>query len=137
MDVLDFINRNGQRVVPNPNYNPKSKKNTEPATIIVPDVQPIADDAVELAKRDSLNQFSVDSKISDKYREFGLNYNHKENLDKQLANTQSNWSKAINALGQTIVSEVGLGTLKGTSDFIDSIGQAIGLSDKDYTNPVS
>ena len=29
MDVLDFINRNGQRVVPNPNYNPKSKKNKE------------------------------------------------------------------------------------------------------------
>ena len=137
MDVLDFINRNGQRVVPNPNYNPKSKKNTEPFTIIVPDVQSIADDAVELAKRDALNQFSVDSKISDKYREFGLNYNSKENLDKQLANAQSNWSKAINALGQTIVSEVGLGTLKGTSDFIDSIGQAIGLSDKDYSNPVS
>ena len=137
MDVLDFINRNGQRVVLNPNYNPKSKKNIEPATIIVPDVQPIVDDAVELAKRDALNQFSVDSKISDKYREFGLNYNPKKNLDKQLANAQSNWSKAINALGQTIVSEVGLGTLKGTSDFIDSIGQAIGLSDHNYSNPIS
>ena len=46
MDVLDFINRNGQRVIHNPNYNPKSKKNTEPASIIVPDVQPIAYDAV-------------------------------------------------------------------------------------------
>ena len=137
MDVLDFINRNGQRIVPNPNYNPKSKKNTEPATIIVPDIQNITDDAVEMAKRDALNQFSVDSKISDKYREFGLNYNPKENLDKQLANAQSNWSKAVNALGQTIVSEVGLGTLKGTSDFIDSIGQAIGLSDHDYSNPAS
>ena len=71
MDVLDFINRNGQRDVPNPNYNPKSKKNTEPATIIVPDVQPVTDDAVELAKRDALNQFSIDSNITDnlKYEE--------------------------------------------------------------------
>ena len=137
MDILDFINRNGQRVISNPNYNPKSKKNTEPSTIIVPDVQPITDDVIELAKRDALNQFSIDSKTADKYREFGLNYNPKENLDKQLANSQSNWSKAVNALGQTIVSEVGLGTLKGASDFIDFIGQAIGLSDHDYSNPVS
>lgn len=68
MDILDFINRNGQRVISNPNYNPKSKKNTEPSTIIVPDVQPITDDVIELAKRDALNQFSIDSKTADKYR---------------------------------------------------------------------
>lgn len=137
MDVLDFINRNGQRTVINPNYNPKSKKNTEPSTIIVPDVQPIRDNVIEMAEKDAINQYSIASNIADKYRKFGLNYNPRENLDKQLANAQSNWSKAINALGQTIVSEVGLGTLKGASDFIDSIGQAVGLSDHDYSNPVS
>ncbi len=137
MDVLDFINRNGQRTVVNPNYNPKSKKNTEPSTIIVPDVQPIRDNVIEMAEKNAINQYSIASNIADKYRKFGLNYNPRENLDKQLANAQSNWSKAINALGQTIVSEVGLGTLKGASDFIDSIGQAVGLSDHDYSNPVS
>ena len=63
MDVLDFINRGGQKDVRNPLFNPKSKKNTEPATIIVPDVQPVTDDAVELAKRDAINQFSIDSNI--------------------------------------------------------------------------
>ena len=83
MDVLDFINRNGQRIVPNPNYNPRSKKNTQPPTIIVPDAQPIPDDVIEMAKRDALNQFSIDSNITDKYRKFGLNYNPKENLDNQ------------------------------------------------------
>ena len=137
MDVLDFINRNGQRTVPNPNYNPRSKKNTEPPTIIVPDAQPIPDDVIEMAKRDALNQFSIDSGTADKYREFGLNYNPKENLDKQLADAQSNWSKAINALGQTLVSEVLLGTAKGLSDFVDAIGQKVGLSDHNYSNPVS
>ena len=137
MDVLDFINRNGQRSVPNPNYNPKSKKNTEPPTIIVPDAQPIPDDVIEMAKRNALNQFSIASGIADKYREFGLNYNPKENLDKQLADAQSNWSKAINALGQTLVSEIGIGTVKGVSDLIDFVGQKVGLSDHNYSNPVS
>ena len=137
MDVLDFINRNGQRTVPNPNYNPRSKKNTEPPTIIVPDAQPIPDDVIEMAKRDALNQFSIDSGTADKYREFGLNYNPKENLDKQLADAQSNWSKAINALGQTLVSEIGIGTVKGVSDLIDFVGQKVGLSDHNYSNPVS
>lgn len=137
MDVLDFINRNGQRVVPNPNYNPKSKKNTEPSTIIVPDVQPITDDVIELAKRDALNQFSIDTKTADKYREFGLNYNPKENLDKQLADAQSNWSKAVNALGQTLVSELLIGIPKSVSDIADAVGQAVGISDHNYSNPVS
>ena len=137
MDVLDFINRNGQRTVPNPNYNPRSKKNTQPPTIIVPDAQPISDDVIEMAKRDALNQFSIASGTADKYREFGLNYNPKENLDKQLADVQSNWSKAINALGQTLVSEIGIGTVKGVSDLIDFVGQKVGLSDHNYSNPVS
>ena len=137
MDVLDFINRNGQRTVLNPNYNPKSKKNTQPPTIIVPDAQPIPDDVIEMAKRDALNQFSIASGTADKYREFGLNYNPKENLDKQLADVQSNWSKAINALGQTLVSEIGIGTVKGVSDLIDFVGQKVGLSDHNYSNPVS
>lgn len=137
MDVLDFINRNGQRTVPNPNYNPRSKKNTEPSTIIVPDAQPIPDDVIEMAKRDALNQFSIASGTADKYREFGLNYNPKENLDKQLADAQSNWSKAVNALGQTLVSEIGIGTVKGVSDLIDFVGQKVGLSDHNYSNPVS
>ena len=30
MDVLNFINNGGQKTVPNPNYNPKSKKNIQP-----------------------------------------------------------------------------------------------------------
>lgn len=137
MDVLDFINRNGQRSVPNPAYNPKSKKNTQPPTLIVPDVQPFPDEAVELARRDAINQFSIDANTADKYREYGLNYNPRENLDLALAERQSNWSKLGNALGQTLVSEIVLGTAKGLSDLVDFVGQKVGLSDHDYSNPVS
>lgn len=137
MDVLDFISRNGQRTVANPNYNPKSKKNTEPQSIIVPDIQQFPDEAVEMARRDALNQFSIVSNEADKYRRFGLNYNRRDNMDSMLAERQSNWSKLTNALGQTLVSEVLLGTAKGLSDFVDAIGQKVGLSDHNYSNPVS
>lgn len=137
MDVLDFINRNGQRTIANPYYNPKSKKNKQPTTLIVPDTQPFTDDAVELARRDAINQYSISSNEGDKYREYGINYNKLDNLDKQLADAQSNWSKAINALGQTLVSEIGIGTILGISDFVDAVGRVVGLSDGDYSNPVS
>ena len=136
MDVLDFINRNGQRTVPNPNYNPKSKKNTEPSTIIVPDVQPITDDVIEMAKRDALNQFSIDSNISDKYRKYGLNYNPSEDFDLLLAKHQSGLEQARNSLIQTI-SEATLGTAKAFADLFDLVTLAQMRKDSDYQNPIS
>ena len=58
-------------------------------------------------------------------------------LDKLVSEAQSAGSKFMHALGQAVVSEVGLGTLRGISDLIDGIGQVIGKSDHDYSNPVS
>ena len=63
------------------------------------------------------------------------------NLEKILADSQSNFQKTRNALAQTLVSEVGLGTLKGFSDLYDmTIGLAINAAngvEQDYENPVS
>ena len=59
------------------------------------------------------------------------------NMNKLLADGQSTFSKWTNAIGQTLVSEIGLGTLKGVSDLVDFVGQSIGVSDGDYSNPVS
>lgn len=63
------------------------------------------------------------------------------NLEKVLADSQSNWQKTRNALAQTLVSEIGLGTLKGFSDLFDlTIGNIINISqgiEQDYENPVS
>ena len=137
MDVLDFINRNGQRTVPNSNYNPKSKKNTEPPTLIVPDIQPFPDEVLEMAKRDAMNQYSINANEAQKYRDFGLNYNPRENLDNTLAEVQSNWSKAKNALLQTVVSEVGVGSIKAFSDIFDAVANVAKDDINDYTNPIS
>lgn len=137
MDVLEFINNNGKKKVPNPNYNAKSKKRGEPRTIEVPDLGYNEDPRVNLAIQDFTNQTSISVKEAEKYNKAGLNWNNWENLDKQLSDSQSAWSKWKNALAQTVVSEIGLGTIIGISDLFDMIGQAIGISDSNYQNPLS
>ena len=137
MNVEEFIKNNGQRLVANPAYNPKSKKNTQPSSILVPDIGLPNDVATNMAVTDYLNQYSIDAAENEKYRREGLNWNPRENFDLMLAERQSNWSKLGNALGQTLVSEIVLGTAKGLSDLVDFVGQKVGLSDHDYSNPVS
>lgn len=137
MDVLEFINNNGKKKVPNPNYNAKSKKRGEPRTIEVPDLGYNEDPRVNLAIQDFTNQTSISAKEAEKYNKAGLNWNNWENLDKQLSDSQSAWSKWKNALAQTVVSEIGLGTVIGITDLFDMIGQAIGISDSNYQNPLS
>lgn len=137
MDILDFINKEGKKEVPNPLFKPKSKKNIQPRSIVVQDLDPDNDTVVNMAVADGINQYSIDSKTADKYRAKGMNWNPWENLDSQLAEEQGIFAKFGNALAQTVVSELALGTAKGFSDLFDLIGQGVGLSDGDYSNPVS
>ena len=137
MDVLNFINNGGQKTIPNPNYNPKSKKNIQPPTITVADLDPEKNSAVDMAVYDFNRQYSIGAKEADIYRKEGLNWNPWENLDKQFAEQQGALSKFGNAIAQTVVSEVGLGTLIGITDLFDMIGQAVGLSDPNYQNAAS
>lgn len=137
MDVLDFINKEGKKEVSNPLFKPNSKKNIQPRSIVVQDLEPDNDAAVNMAVADEINQYSIDSKIADKYRKKGINWNPWENLDAHLAEEQGVFSKFGNALAQTVVSELALGTAKGFSDLFDLIGQGVGLADGDYSNPVS
>ena len=133
MDVLDFINKEDV----NSRFNSKSKKNIQVGNLIAQDLQPDNDVAVNMAIADGINQYSIDSKIADKYRDRGMNWNPWEDLDSQLAETQGIFSKFGNALAQAVVSEFALGTIKGFSDLFDLIGQGVGLADGDYSNPVS
>ena len=137
MDVLDFINKEGKKEVPNPLFNSRSKKNIQPRSVVVQDLNPDNDAAVNMAVADAINQYSIDSKTADKYRAKGMNWNPWENLDSQLAEEQGIFSKFGNALAQTVVSELAIGTAKGFSDLFDLIGQGVGLADGDYSNPVS
>lgn len=137
MDVLSFIQNNGMKVVDNPNYNPKSKFNIEPKKVVVPNLKPGSNNAVNMAIVDFNNQYSISEKENEKYRKYGLNYNPHEDMNLQLAEAQSAWKKWGNAIAQTLVSEIGIGTVKAGSDLIDFMGQALKLSDPDYSNPVS
>ena len=64
-----------------------------------------------------------------------------DHLENDLARAQSNWTKAFNALSQTLISEVGIGTVKAFSDIADGVVNGIGSaffnSKNNYTNPVS
>lgn len=140
MDIQSIFNAGGT-VIKNPNY---TKKNGQPEYITVsdldsgvkPDGSLVADIAYTAAASGNQDILGRNGEL-DKYYKHGLSPNDWENLDSQLAEQQSNWTKAGNALAQTLVSELALGTVKGFSDLADLIGQAVGISDGDYSNPVS
>lgn len=140
MDINAILDNNGYDVT-NPNYNPNTKKGRlESPTLKTQNIGEAHPFITSVYEKNKTDAFMFNVNDYEKYINAGINLNKNEDTkqwDKLLSDYQSNWSKAVNALGQTIVSEVGLGTLKGASDFIDSIGQAIGLSDHNYSNPVS
>lgn len=141
MNKLELTLR-GLQEVPNPKYKAGSKRSKEPATILQPMDNPdTGSQALRLAVRGGLDQTSIYSKENDRYREYGLDWRPGRDMDAALADAQSNWEKARNALYQTVVSEVGLGTLRGISDLADFvIGGAMRLAsgeDNDYSSPVS
>ena len=126
----------GGGFVPNPNYKPKSKKNKEPKVI-----QDITAPTVQSAGADFIAG-SADMRWKmnnpERFLEQGITPNLvSKNLNNELARAQGNFTKFSNALAQTVVIEIGLGTVKGLSDLVDAVGQLTGLSDHDYSNPVS
>lgn len=132
MDTSQFINKGGYEVL-NPLWS-KSKKNTQPKTII--SASPQQGGLAETFYRANPSNFVFEG--ANKYMKEGITPNRiSPNLDKELADAQSNWAKAGNALAQTIVSEIGLGTALGITDLFDMIGSKIGIFDDDYKNPVS
>ena len=132
MDTSQFINKGGYEVL-NPLWS-KSKKNTQPKTII--SASPQQGGLAETFYRANPSNFVFEG--ANKYMKEGITPNKiSPNLDKELADAQSNWAKAGNALAQTIVSEIGLGTALGITDLFDMIGSKIGILDDDYKNPVS
>lgn len=142
MDIQAIFNAGGT-VIKNPNYR-KGKKNIEPEYITVsdldsgvkPDGSIVADIAYDAAAKGEQSILGRNGEL-DKYIEYGLTPNGWENLDSQLAEQQGTFSKLSNALAQTLVSELAIGIPKGVSDLFDLIGQGVGLSDGDYSNPVS
>lgn len=137
MDTSEVF-KNGGMNIPNPNYNPKSKKNKEKPYIFTNNVGRYANPQAEAVASSAGDNWIMDESYTRKYQRYGITPNRvSPNLDKELADAQSNWAKAGNALAQTIVSEIGLGTALGITDLFDMIGSKIGILDNDYKNPVS
>ena len=77
---------------------------------------------------------------ADQLRHYGVTPNASiVDVDKVLAESQSNLRKLGSAVSQAVVSEIGLGTVRGAADLFDFIGNAVtgNLANNDYTNPVS
>nr|DAG91244.1 MAG TPA: hypothetical protein [Crassvirales sp.] len=137
MDTSEVF-KSGGMSIPNPNYNPKKKKNKEAPYIFTNNVGRYANPQAEAVASSAGDNWVMDENYTRKYQRYGITPNRvSSNLDKELADAQSNWAKAGNALAQTVISEIGLGTALGITDLFDMIGSKIGILDNDYKNPVS
>lgn len=142
MDIVSVLNAGGY-VHDNPEYNPKTKKGKlQPQYIVNADPDGALNQGSALARvmnQEGRQGYNLDYLGSpEKYAEYDVTISPvDESLEKELARQQSNLSKFGNSISQTLISEIGLGTIKGFSDFADALGQLIGVSDGDYSNPLS
>ena len=134
MDVNSLFSHGGL-LVKNPNYSPN---NGQPEYIRNTDISKTTSglaSTVSYAAGKGLQRNIGDEYTNEKLRKYGITpttYNtDPARIDKTLYDAQSGLSMFLNAVEQTVVSEIGLGTLKGFSEIGDMIGNAIS-QDKDF-----
>lgn len=136
MNTESVFNNSGV-IVSNPNYNLKTKKGRaqQPFFHTLDVSQDITSGAAnEFAKNVGSTWVMGDTHS---YQRYGVTPNPITNLDKERSENQSNWIKAGNALGQALVSQSILGTVKAVPDLFDAIANGFFTSDGDYQNPIS
>lgn len=132
MDTTQITSKGGYEEL-NPLWS-KSKKNNQPKTILT--TNPQKRGLVASFYNANPSNFVFDN--ANKYINYGITPNKvAPNLDKELAEAQSNFAKTFNSLGQALVSETILGTVKAVPDLFDAITNGIFQSDGDYQNPIS
>ena len=136
MNTENVFNNSGV-IVSNPNYNPKTKKGRaqQPFFHTLDVSQDIASGAANEFTKNADNAWVMGDTHS--YQRYGVTPNIITNLDKERAEAQSNFDKTFNSLGQALVSESILGTIKAVPDLFDAITNGIFQSDGDYQNPIS
>lgn len=136
MNTESVFNNSGV-IVSNPNYNPKTKKGrTQQPFFHVLDVnQDITSGASNEFAKNADNTWVMGDTHS--YQRYGVTPNIITNLDKERAENQSNFAKTFNSLGQTLVSQAILGTIKAVPDLFDAVANGFFTSDGDYQNPIS
>lgn len=132
MDTTQITSKGGYEKL-NPLWS-KSKKNNQPKTILT--TNPQKGGLVDSFYNTNPSNFVFDN--ANKYINYGITPNKVgPNLDKELAETQSNFAKTFNSLAQALVSESILGTIKAVPDLFDAITNGVFQSDGDYQNPIS
>lgn len=136
MNTENVFNNSGV-IVSNPNYNPKTKKGRaqQPFFHTLDVSQDITSGAANEFAKNADNAWVMGDTHS--YQRYGVTPNIITNLDKERAENQSNFAKTFNSLGQALVSETILGTIKAVPDLFDAIANGIFQSDGDYQNPIS
>lgn len=136
MNTENVFNNSGI-IVSNPNYNPKTKKGRaqQPFFHTLDVNQDITSGAANEFAKNADNAWVMGDTHS--YQRYGITPNLITNLDKERAENQSNFAKTFNSLGQALVSEAILGTIKAVPDLFDAITNGIFQSDGDYQNPIS
>lgn len=136
MNTESVFNNSGI-IVSNPNYNPKTKKGRaqQPFFHTLDVSQDITSGAANEFAKNVDNTWVMGD--THNYQRYGVTPNLITNLDKERAEAQSNFTKTFNSLGQALVSETILGTIKAVPDLFDAITNGIFQSDGDYQNPIS
>lgn len=142
-EIKNMATNGASYINPSPS---KSKKNPSPKILSTLDPKKIAELATGFADRE-INEGLTSGKVltnqadkADQLRHYGVTPNASiVDVDKVLAESQSNLRKLGSAVSQAVVSELGLGTVRGAADLFDFIGNAVtgNLANNDYTNPVS
>lgn len=136
MNTENVFNNSGI-IVSNPNYNPKTKKGRaqQPFFRTLDVSQDITSGAANEFAKNADNAWVMGDTHS--YQRYGVTPNIITNIDKERAENQSNFAKTFNSLGQALVSETILGTIKAVPDLFDAVTNGIFQSDGDYQNPIS
>lgn len=142
-EIKNMATNGASYINPSPS---KSKKNPSPKILSTVNPIKIAELATGFADRE-INEGLTSGKVltnqankADQLRHYGVTPNASiVDVDKVLAESQSNLRKLGSAVSQAVVSEIGLGTVRGAADLFDFIGNAVigNLANNDYTNPVS
>ena len=137
MNVNDVFQQGNNYTIDNPKYKKGSRK--EPKTIQTDNFfkTPLNSTSDLPTVQTAFNAAGIGNEVygdMSAYTRYGITPNRIHDLDAQRAEAQSNLTKFGNAMAQTLVSEVGIGTIKAVTDIIGGI---FNIGRDDYNNPVS
>ena len=137
MNVNDVFQQGNNYTIDNPKYKKGSRK--EPKTIQTDNFfkTPLNSTSDLPTVQTAFNAAGIGNEVygdMSAYTRYGITPNRIHDLDAQRAEAQSNLTKFGNAMAQTLVSEVGIGTVKAVTDIIGGI---FNIGNDDYNNPVS